>query len=106
MAVTSRTYPLFEFRRKPKGKRPRRIHVVSGGDSVLWYPETVEYSSRVKLDGGKVESLGCVNDVIREMSKPRGYSIYTVEYESRVLTDGGIVESLGCVNDVIIKLLR
>ena len=106
MSVTSRTYPLFEFRRKPKGKRPRRIAVVRGGDSSLWYPRTVDYASRVKLDGGKVEALGCVNDVIAKLSKGSGYSIYTQAYIDRVETDGGIAEAQICLNDAIIKLLR
>ncbi|RLA66079.1 MAG: hypothetical protein DRQ78_04690 [Epsilonproteobacteria bacterium] len=61
-------YPVFEFERKPKGRRRRRIAVVSGQDSSVWWPQTVDYSSRVKLDSGTVEAILCVNQVITELS--------------------------------------
>jgi len=61
-------YPVFEFERKQKKKyRKRRIAVVRDLSSTSWYPQAVEYSSRVKLDGGTVEGFECLNDKIREL---------------------------------------
>ena len=67
--IESRTYPVFEFERKgKKRKRRRRVAVVKGMDSITWYPQAVEYSSRVKIDGGTMEAFLCVNSIIENLS--------------------------------------
>jgi len=64
-------YPVFEFeRKKKKSQRRRRIQVVmdSRSSSPVWFPVTVDYSSRVRLDSGTVEGILCVNLKILELS--------------------------------------
>ena len=111
MAISSTTYPVFEFERKhKKSKRKRRIAVVRGGDSSLWYPLTTDYSSRVKLDGGIVEGLRCLNYKIGELSKSAPRPIYTTitnNYIGRAIYDGGddvIFEGLTCLDNEIKEL--
>ena len=62
-------YPVFEFERKKKRKeRRRRIAVVRDNSGPVWHPYAVDYSSRVKTDGGTVEAFDCLNDKIIQLS--------------------------------------
>lgn len=47
------------------------------------------YESRVKADGGIIESLSCLSSL--------GLNSYNWNYNYRVQNDGGVVESLACV---------
>lgn len=70
MAIQSTTYPVFEYERKPKGRRRRRISVLAGYDSILWYPIVSDYYHRVIADGGTVEALNCVNIIVGDLMEP------------------------------------
>ncbi len=71
MGVQSTSYPVYEFERKPKGRRRRRISVVDKSyiqqDSPTWFPESEEFYKRVKDDGGTFEAFLCVNAEIARL---------------------------------------
>ena len=53
------------------------------------------YADRVESDGGIVESIECIDNVIT------GFNNISQFYKNRVESDGGIVESLSCFSNAI-----
>ena len=66
--VSSTTYPVFEYERKgKKRRRGRRIAVVRDNSGPVWFPPAVEFSARVKTDGGTMETIECLNSALRDL---------------------------------------